>query len=144
MDSKEGIEKVMPANTQAAGLLDPSFPQSGPDDAITSPQDTGRCPLQADSTTRSSVMPDGFCKWESHCLFVRVLKDSTELLEQDCMILEHSWNAGICKDICEARTGVVLSSFSVDLPSGTEFLLYKLPKTSYLHCPMHLFPVKTG
>ena len=42
---------------------------------------------------------------------------------------EYCWNAGICKDVCEARTGVVPGTFSVDLLSDTEFLVYRLPKT---------------
>ena len=50
------------------------------------------------------------------------------MLEQDCKMLDYCWNAGICKDICEARTRVLPGTFSVDLLSDTEFLLYKLPK----------------
>ena len=42
---------------------------------------------------------------------------------------DYCWNAGICKDICKARTRVSPGTFSVDLLSNTEFLLYKLPKT---------------
>ena len=129
MDSKEGIEKVAHVNAQVAGLLDPSHLRSRPDDTGTSPLDTGRDPFWADSPTGSSLTLDGFRKRESYCLFVRVLKDSTELLEQDCMILDHSWNAGICKDICEAKAEVTSGSFSVNLLSNMEFLLYKLPKT---------------
>ena len=129
MDSKEGIEKVAPANAQAAGILDSSHLWSGADDIVTSPQDTGMNPPQADSSTGSSVAPDGFCKWESYCLYVWVLKDSSEKLEQVCKVPEHCWNAGICKDICEAWTRVVMGTFSVDLLSSMEFLLYKLPKT---------------
>ena len=41
---------------------------------------------------------------------------------------EYCWNAGISKDICEARTGVVPGTFSVDLLSDTEFLVYRVPK----------------
>ena len=37
-------------------------------------------------------------------------------------------NASISKDICEARTRVLPGTFSVDLLSDTEFLVYKLPK----------------
>ena len=44
-------------------------------------------------------------------------------------MLDYCWNAGICKDICEAQTRVLPGTFSVDLLSDTEFLLYKLPKT---------------
>ena len=51
------------------------------------------------------------------------------MLEQDCKVPEHCWNDGICKDICEAQTEVLMGMFSVDLLSDTEFLMYKLPKT---------------
>ena len=34
MDSKEGIEKVVPVDAQAAGLLDPSFLRPGTHDAV--------------------------------------------------------------------------------------------------------------
>ena len=50
------------------------------------------------------------------------------MLEQDRKAPEHCWNAGISKYICEAWTGVIPGTFSVDLLSSTEFLLYKLPK----------------
>ena len=51
------------------------------------------------------------------------------ILEQDHKVPEYCWNAGISKDISEARTGVVPGTFSVDLLSDTEFLVYMLPKT---------------
>ena len=43
---------------------------------------------------------------------------------------EYCWNAGISKDICEAQTRVVPGTFSVDLLSDTEFLVYRIPKTA--------------
>ena len=58
-----------------------------------------------------------------------MLRDSNVVLEQDRKMPDYCWNASICKDICEARTRVLLGTFSVDLLSDTEFLLYKLPKT---------------
>ena len=51
------------------------------------------------------------------------------VLEQDRKVPDYCWNAGISKDICEARTRVLRGTFSVDLLSDTEFLVYKLPKT---------------
>ena len=62
-------------------------------------------------------------------MYIRVLRDSDVVLEQDCKVPDYCWNAGICKDICEAQTRVLLGTFSVDLSSDTEFLVYKLPKT---------------
>ena len=41
---------------------------------------------------------------------------------------DYCWNAGICKDICKAQTRVLPGTFSVDLLSDTEFLVYKLPE----------------
>ena len=125
MDSKEGIEKVVPVDTRAAGLLDPSLLRLGADDATTA--DLPR--EQADSPVGSCAMPDETPRRESYCLYVRVLRDSDAILEQDRKVPEYCWNAGISKDICEAQTGVVPGTFSIDLLSVTEFLVYRLPKT---------------
>ena len=126
MDSKEGIEKVAPVDAPAAGLLDPSFLRPGTHDAAMA--DPPR--EQAGSPTGSCASPDEHSRWESNCLYVRVLRDSDAILEQDRKVPEYCWNAGISKDICEARTGVVPGTFSVDLLSDTEFLVYRVPKTT--------------
>ena len=124
MDSKEGIEKVAPVDAQAAGLLDPSFLRPGTHDAAMADPPRER----ADSPTGSCVSPDEHPRRESNCLYVRVLRDSDAILEQDRKVPEYCWNAGISKDICEARTGVMPGTFSVDLLSDTEFLVYRIPK----------------
>ena len=124
MDSKEGIEKVAPVDAQAAELLDPSFLRLGTHDAATADPPRER----AGSPTGSCVSPDEHPRRESHCLYIRVLRDSDAILEQDRKVPEYCWNAGISKDICEARTGVVPGTFSVDLLSDTEFLVYRVPK----------------
>ena len=124
MDSKEGIEKVAPVDAQAAGLLNPSLLRPRTHDAATA--DPPR--EQADSPTGSCVSPDEHSRRKSNCLYVRVLRDSDAILEQDRKVPEYCWNAGISKDICEARTGVVPCTFSVDLLSDTEFLVYHVPK----------------
>ena len=125
MDSKEGIEKVAPVDARAAGLLDPSHLWQEADDATTADPSRQR----AGSPMGSCPMPDETPRRESYCLYVRVLRDSDVILEQDRKVPEYYWNAGICKDVCEARTGVVPGTFSVDLLSDTEFLVYRLPKT---------------
>ena len=124
MDSKEGIEQVMPVNAQAAGLLDPSLPRSGTNDATTADPLRGR----VGGPVRSPTSPGENPRWESCCLYVRVLRDSDIVLEQDRKVPDYCWNTGICKDICEAQTRVLLGTFSIDLLSDTEFLVYKLPK----------------
>ena len=126
MDSKEGIEKVVSVDAQAAGLLDPSFLQPGTHNAATADLPRER----AGSPTGSCTSPDEHSRRESNCLYVRVLRDSDAILEQDRKVPEYCWNASISKDICEARTGVVLGTFSVDLLSDTEFLVYRVPKTT--------------
>ena len=126
MDSKEGIEKVTPVDAQAAGLLDPSFLRPGTHDTATADLPRER----AGSPTGSCASPDEHNRRESNCLYVRVLRDSDAILEQDRKVPEYCWNASISKDICEARTGVVLGTFSVDLLSDTEFLVYHVPKTT--------------
>ena len=125
MDSKEGIVQVAPIDAQAVGLLDPSLPRSGMDDAMTADQPRE----QAGGPVRSPTSPGENPRRESCCLYIRVLRDSDVVLEQDHKVPEYCWNAGICKDICEARTRVLSGTFSVDLLSDTEFLVYKLPKT---------------
>ena len=124
MDSKEGIEKVVPVDAQAAELLDPSFLRPGTHDAATADLPRER----AGSPTGSCVSPDEHPRRESNCLYVRVLRDSDAIVEQDHKVPEYCWNAGISKDICEARTGVVPGTFSMDLLSDTEFLVYRVPK----------------
>ena len=109
---------------RAAGLQDPSLLWLGADDAATA--DPPR--EQADSLAGSCAMPDETPRQESYCLYVRVLRDSDAILEQDRKVSEYCWNAGISKDICEAQTGVVPGTFSIDLLSDMEFLVYRLPK----------------
>ena len=98
MDSKEGIEKVTPVNAQAAGLLDPSLLQQGMDDAAMAdlPREWAGSPVR--SLTSLGETP----RWESYCLYIRVLRDSHVVLEQDHKVPDYCWNAGISKDICKA------------------------------------------
>ena len=106
-------------------FLDPSRLRQEADDANTA--DPPR--EQVSSLMGSCPMLDETPRRESYCLYVRVLRDSDAILEQDHKVPEYCWNAGICKDVCEAQTGVVPGTFSVDLLSDTEFLVYRLPKT---------------
>ena len=99
MDSKEGIEKVAPVDAQAAELLDPSFLRPGTHNTTTADLPRER----AGSPTGSCVSWDEHLRRESNCLYVRVLRDSDAILEQDRKVPEYCWNAGISKDICEAR-----------------------------------------
>ena len=103
MDSKQGIEKVVPVDAQVVGLLDPALLQPELNDARSCPKDTtGNLPRRrAGSLTGSLAGLEEFCKREPYCLYVRVLRDSDAILEQDRRVPEHCWNAGISKDICK-------------------------------------------
>ena len=125
MDSKEGIAQVVPTDAQAAGLLDPSLLQPGTDEAATADPPQQRMGGHVGSPTSL----DENSRRESCCLYIRVLRDSDVVLEQDHKVPDYCWNAGICKDICKAQTRVLPGAFSVDLLSDTEFLVFKLPKT---------------
>ena len=116
MDSKKGLEKVMPVDAQAAGLLDPSLLWLDPDDTVTCSKDTlgNMPPKQAGSPVRSLTVLEELRKWESYCLYVRVLRDSDAILEQDQKVPEHCWNASISEDICEAWSGLVPDMFFID------------------------------
>ena len=133
MDSKQGIEKVAPVDAQVAGLLDPALLVPELNDTGSCPKDTtGNLPhRRVGSLTGSLAGLKEFCKREPYCLYVRVLRDSDEILEQDRRVPEHCWNTGISKDICKAQTGVLPSTLSIDLLSDMEFLVYKLAKTGW-------------
>ena len=79
MDSKEGIEQVAPVDAWAVGLLDPSLLQSGMDDATMAdpPREWAGGPV------RSPTSPGENPRRESCCLYIRVLRDSDVVLEQD-------------------------------------------------------------
>ena len=124
MDSKEGMAQVTPVDAQAVGLLDPSLLRSGTDDAVTADLPRERAGGPVGSPTSLGENP----RWESCCLYIQVLRDSDVVLEQDRKAPDYCWNTGICKDICKAQTRVLPGTFSVDLLSDTEFLVYKLPK----------------
>ena len=83
MDSKEGIEKVTPVDAQMAELLDSSSLQLGMDDTATVDPPRER----ADGPVGLLTSPDEIPRWESYCLYVRVLRDSDVILEQDCKVL---------------------------------------------------------
>ena len=98
MNSKEGIAQVAPVDARAAGLLDPSLLRSGMDDTATADLPREQAGGPGGSPTSLGANP----RRESCCLYIRVLRDSDIVLEQDCKVPDYCWNAGICKDICEA------------------------------------------
>ena len=112
---------------RAVGLLDPSLLRSGTDDTMTVDLPRER----VGSPVGSPTSPDETPRRESYCPYIRVLRDSDVVLEQDRKVPDYCWNAGISKDICKARTRILPGTFSMDLLSDTEFLVYKLPKMGW-------------
>ena len=98
MDSKEGIAQVAPVDAWAVGLLDPSLLWLGTDDTVMADPPRERAGGPVGSPTPLGENP----RWESCCLYILVLRDSEVVLEQDRKVPDYCWNAGICKDICEA------------------------------------------
>ena len=84
MDSKEGIAQVAPDDARAAGLLDPLLPQSGLDDTtMADPPRKG-----AGGPGGSPTSPGENPRRESCCLYIRVLRDSDIVLEQDGLVFQ--------------------------------------------------------
>ena len=79
MDSKEGIAQVVPVDAWAAGLLDPSFLWSETDEAKMADPPRER----AGGPVGSPTLLDENPRWDSCCLYIRVLRDSDVVLEQD-------------------------------------------------------------
>ena len=73
----------------------------------------------------SAIIPEGIHRRESYCLFVRVQMEGDAIPKRDQWIDPLAWNELICQNICENRLGVELDTFSVQLLSDTEFLLYE-------------------
>ena len=73
----------------------------------------------------SAVVPEGIRRRESYCLFIRVQKDVDTVSKRDQRIDPEAWNELICRNICENRLNAPEGTFTVQLLSETEFLLYE-------------------
>ena len=73
----------------------------------------------------STIVPEGIRRRESYCLSVRVQRDGDAIPKRDQRIDPLAWNEVICQNICENRLGAEPDTFSVQLLSDTEFLLYE-------------------
>ena len=110
-----GSASSMPVNMKAEGM-----DCSGSSSLVAPPRRIARSPKKD-----SASVPDRFCRRESYCFFVQVQKDSDAILTKDQWIDPPAWNEHICKNICENQLGAELDTFSVQLISDTEFLLYE-------------------
>ena len=90
-------------------------------DAPVAPPRKGAGSLKKDS----AVVSEGICRRESYCLFIQVQKEGDAIPKRDQWIDPLAWSEVICQNICENRLGAEPDTFSVQLLSDTEFLLYK-------------------
>ena len=72
----------------------------------------------------SAVVPEGIRRRGFYCLFIRV-QEGDAIPKRDQRIDPLAWNEVICQNICENRLGAEPDTFSVQLLSDTEFLLYE-------------------
>ena len=73
----------------------------------------------------SAVVPEGIRWRESYCLFIRVQKDVEGVSKREQRIDPEAWNETICRNICENRLDAPEGTFTMQLLSDTEFLLYE-------------------
>ena len=110
-----GLASSPPANIKAENpsAADAEAPVAPPRKAAGSPKKD------------SAVVPEGIRRRESYCLFIRVQKDVDAVSKRDQRIDPEAWNELICRNICENRLNAPEGTFTVQLLSETEFLLYE-------------------
>ena len=110
-----GLASSLPANIKAENpsAADAEAPVAPPRKATGSPKKD------------SAVVPEGIRRRESYCLFIRVQKDVDAVSKRDQRIDPEAWNELICRNICENWLNAPEGTFTVQLLSETEFLLYE-------------------
>ena len=113
--TEAGSTPSKPVNVKA------ETPSTTEADALVAPPRKGAGSLKKDST----IIPKGIRQRESYCLFIWVQKEGDAIPKRDQRIDPLAWNEVICQNICENQLGAELDTFSVQLLSDTEFLLYE-------------------
>ena len=98
------------------------MPVKSEDDA--SAQGTGASP---DSEGLSAAMPRGLRQREAYCLLVQVTGNVDLVSALDVKVPDYVWNEVIAWDICMYQVGAPTGTFTVELLSDTEFLLFQGP-----------------
>ena len=99
-------------------------PVKSEDDATT--QGTGASP---DGEGLSAATPQGLCQREAYCLLVRVTHNVDSVSTLDAKVPDYVWNEVIAWDICTYQVGVPTGTFTIELLSDTEFLLFQGPRS---------------
>ena len=100
------------------------MPVKSEDDATA--QGTGASP---DGEGLSTAMPQGLRQREAYCLLVRVTRNVDSVSTLDAKVPKYVWNEVITWDICTYRVGAPTSTFTTELLSDTEFLLFQGPQS---------------
>ena len=87
---------------------------------------TGTSPnSEGSSTTVSS----GLCQRDAYCLLVQVTHNVNSVPTLDAKIPYYVWTEVISRDICTYWLGTIAGTFTVELLSDTEFLLFQCPQS---------------
>ena len=76
-----------------------------------------------------AVMPWGLHWREAYCLLVRVTRNVDSVSGLDVKVSNYVWNEVIAQDICTYWVGGPTGTFTIELLSDTEFLLFQGPQS---------------
>ena len=77
----------------------------------------------------STVASPGLCRREAYCLLVRVTCNVDSVSALDVKVPDYVWTEVIAQDICTHWVGAPANTFTVELLSDTEFLLFEGPRS---------------
>ena len=77
----------------------------------------------------SKVVSPGLCRREAYCLLVRVTCNVDSVSALDVKVPDYVWTEVIAQDICTHWVGAPANTFTVELLSHTEFLLFEGPQS---------------
>ena len=77
----------------------------------------------------SAAMPRGLRRREAYCLLVRVTRNVDSVSALDAKVPDYVWNEVIARDICTYQVGAPTGTFTAELLSDTEFLLFQGPRS---------------
>ena len=77
----------------------------------------------------SKVVSPGLRRREAYCLLVRVTCNVDSVSALDVKVPDYVWTEVIARDICTHQVGAPANTFTVELLSDTEFLLFEGPRS---------------
>ena len=100
------------------------MPVKSEDDA--NAQGTGASP---DGEGLPTTTPRGLHQRKAYCLLVRITHNVDSVSELDAKVPNYVWNEVIARDICTYQVGAPTCTFTIELLSDTEFLLFQVPQS---------------